>query len=277
MTEDPATELRDVRFMQRFADFFEPLFERWFDPEVRGLARIPDGAALYVANHSGGFLSPDTWIFGLAVWRERGLAHVPVALAHDVVQAAPIVGPFVRRFGSVPASSGGAHRAFERGEKVLVYPGGDIDAFRPSSQRDDVVFGKRRGYVRLALREGVPIVPVVAAGSHEGWWVVSDGRALAKRLGTHRLLRTDVLPLTLSLPWGLTFGAPPYVPLPTRIVIEVLEPIAFERAGEEAASDREYVERCHERVHGAMQDALRRLAAERRARGTLVNPLRRHG
>lgn len=273
--DEPTTELRDVRFLRRFADFFEPLFERWFAPDVRGLERIPPGPALYVANHSGGFLSPDTWIFGLAVLRERGLAHVPVALAHDVVSKAPLVGPFVRRLGSVPASSGGAHRVFTHGEKVLVYPGGDLDAFRPSSRRDEVVFGARRGYVRLALREGVPVVPVVSAGSHAGWWVVDDGRAWAKALGTHRFLRTDVLPLTWSLPWGLTLGAPPYVPLPTRIVIEVLEPIAFDRSGEDAASDESYVERCHAQVHGAMQAALSRLAVDRRAKGAFVNPLRR--
>jgi 1-acyl-sn-glycerol-3-phosphate acyltransferase len=126
------------------------------------------------------------------------------------------------------------------------------------------VFGPRRGYVRLVLREGVPIIPVVSAGSHDVWWVVSDGRWLSRILQTHRFLRTDVLPITLSVPWGLTVGAPPFVPLPVPIFIEVLEPIHFERSGPEAASDASYVEECHQRVLDAMQLTLDRLMEERR-------------
>ena len=79
-----------------------------------------------------------------------------------------------------------------------------------------------------------------------------------------RFLRTDVLPITVSVPWGLTVGAPPYLPLPTPIFMEVLEPISFERSGAEAADDEKYVEACHRRVLDRMQLALDRLADERR-------------
>ncbi|HJK93371.1 MAG TPA: lysophospholipid acyltransferase family protein [Polyangiaceae bacterium LLY-WYZ-15_(1-7)] len=266
-------DVREPRLIRESADVLEPLLWRWFDPTVRGLDAIPEGPALYVSNHSGGFVSPDTWILSIALLRERGVEFVPHGLAHDVVIRAPILGRVLRRLGGVPASHEGAHQVFAHGDKVLVYPGGDIDAFRASRQKDRVVFGPRRGYVRLALREGVPIVPVVVAGAHEGWWVLSDGRKLARALGTHRFLRTDVLPITLSLPWGLVPGAPPYLPLPTRILIEVLPPMRFERAGPEAADDRAYVERCHERIEDAMQRVLDRLVLERRARGP-VRPFR---
>ena len=75
-----------------------------------------------------------------------------------------------------------------------------------------------------------------------------------------------MLPIVLSLPWGLTVGPPPpHFPLPTKIYVEFLEPIHFDRSGEEAASDAAYVEACHEQVLGAMQAALTRMAAERRA------------
>lgn len=261
---------RDPRVLERFADIAGPILERWYRPEVRGLDRIPDGGALYVGNHSGGFLTPDTWILAVALVRERGLDDVPYALAHQVVMEAPGTNQMLTAMGAVAANPENAHRIFEAGFKVLVYPGGDIDSFRPSRDRNRIVFGPRRGYVRLALREGVPIIPVVSAGSHEGWWVLSDGRWLSRILQTHRFLRTDVLPITLSVPWGLTVGAPPYVPLPIPIVLEVLEPIHFERVGPEAADDIEYVEACHQRVLDTMQLALDRLAQEqaekRRAR-----------
>ena len=257
---------RDPRVLQRFADIAQPILWKWFRPEVRGLHKIPKGGALYVCNHSGGFLTPDTWIFAVALVRERGLEDVPYALTHQVVIEAPATNQMLTAMGAVAANPENAHRVFAAGYKVLVYPGGDLDAFRPSRDRNRIVFGPRRGYVRLALTEDVPIIPVVSAGAHDGWWVLSDGRWLSRLLHTHRFLRTDVLPITLSVPWGLTVGAPPYLPLPTRIILEVLEPIKFERSGPEAADDREYVERCHRRVLETMQLALDGLAQERRAR-----------
>ncbi len=252
--------------LRRFADTAGPILDAWFRPEVRGLDNIPEGAALYVCNHSGGFLTPDTWILAVSLVRQRGMEDVPYALAHQVVIEAPGTNQMLTAMGAVAANPENAHRVFEAGYKVLVYPGGDLDAFRPSRDRNRVVFGPRRGYIRLALREGVPIIPVVSAGAHDGWWVVSDGRWLSRLLHTHRFLRTDVLPITVSLPWGLTVGAPPYVPLPVSVILEVLPPIAFGRSGDEAAGDTDYVERCHQRVRDAMQTALDRLSEERRAK-----------
>jgi len=255
---------RDPKVLERFADIAGPILWKWFRPRVRGLDNIPDGGALYVCNHNGGFMTPDTWIFAVAIIRELGIDDVPYALTHQVVMEVPITNLTLPAMGAIAANPENAHRVFEAGRKLLVYPGGDLDAFRPSRDRGRVVFGQRRGYVRLALREGIPIVPVVSAGSHEVWWVVSDGRWLSRLLRTHRLLRTDVLPITVSVPWGLTVGAPPYLPLPVSVFIDVLEPMYFDRHGPEAAGDETYVEQCHQRVLDAMQLALDRLMQERR-------------
>jgi 1-acyl-sn-glycerol-3-phosphate acyltransferase len=270
-----SVENRDPETIRKIARAAWPLLKLWFSPDVRGLDRIPEGPALYVANHSGGFVSPDTWVFAAAVLRDRGIEHVPYGLTHQAIIEAPLLNRVLTKIGGIEAKPANAHRVFARGGKVLVYPGGDLDAFRPSRDGYRVVFGPRRGYVRTALREGVPIVPVVSAGGHQGWVVLSDGKWLAKRLRTHRVLRTDVLPITLSLPWGIAVGAPPYVPWPTPISIEVLEPIVLDRTGERAADDGDYVEACHVRVHGAMQAALDRLARARRARRLHSRILRR--
>ena len=255
---------RDPKVLERFADIAGPILWKWFRPRVRGLDNVPDGGALYVCNHNGGFMTPDTWILAVSIIRERGIDDVPYALAHQVVMEVPITNLTLPAMGAIAANPKNAHRVFAVGRKVLVYPGGDLDAFRPSRDRGRIVFGPRRGYLRLALREGVPIIPVVSAGSHNVWWVVSDGRWLSRLLRTHRFLRTDVLPITVSVPWGLTVGAPPFLPLPVRIFIDVLEPIYFERSGPEAAGDATYVEECHQRVLDAMQLALDQLMEERR-------------
>lgn len=91
----------------------------------------------------------------------------------------------------------------DRGEKVLVYPGGDREPFRHFFDRDQICFGDRRGYVELAIRRGVPIVPVVTAGMHSSFVSLGGGHALAARLPLARRLRVGVLPVTLGFPFGL--------------------------------------------------------------------------
>ena len=171
----------------------------------------------------------------------------------------------VKSLGGIRACHENAAKLFDSGRNVLVYPGGDIDANRPYSKRHEIVFGQRRGYIRLALRHGIPIVPVVAAGAHSTYFVLTDGRKLAEWTGISRLMRLKVLPIAWSLPWGWTIGPPPpHLPLPTKIYVEFLDPVRFDRSGREAADDAAYVEACHERVFGPMQGALTRLADERR-------------
>jgi 1-acyl-sn-glycerol-3-phosphate acyltransferase len=194
------------------------------------------------------------------------MAALPYGLGHEVVISFPGIHQLLVPLGAVRASHELASRLFREGHKVLVYPGGDLDAMRPYRARHRVVFGARRGYVKLAIRSGVPIIPVVTAGAQSTYVILNEGKRTAKLLGLDRMFRVKVWPLTLSLPWGLTFGPPPpFIPLPTRIFIEVLEPISFDRTGDVAAEDPYYVERCHHRVLGVMQTALERLCRDRRS------------
>ena len=263
---DPdSLENRDPAHIAAFFGRLDPILERFFSPRVSGLGRIPAGPALYVANHNAGLLMPDVFILGSAIFRARGMNDMPYGLAHDLALRPPALNRLLCPVGAVRARPGTAERIFARGSKALVYPGGDVEVMRPFSQRDRIVFGGRRGYVKLALRAGVPISPIVTAGAHSGFVVLDDGGRVAKALGLPRWARVNVLPTVLSFPWGLTVGfPPPYVPMPTRIYSEVLSPIHFAWTGEDAAADEKWVEQCHERVVGTMQDALTRLARTRR-------------
>lgn len=259
-----ALDNRSERVIRAFAKVVERTLEPYHRAEVRGVERIPAGAALYVGNHSSYIYTPDTYLFALAAYRAHGIDAVPYGLAHEWLLAQPIVNQLICPLGAVRASHDNGERLLASGRKVLVYPGGDVDALRPFRDRDRVVFGGRAGYVRLALRTGAPIVPVVAAGAHATFVVLDDLRWLARLLCVDRAMRIKVWPLTLSFPWGLTLGPPPpWVPFPSRILIEVLEPMRFSRTGAEAAADDAYVEQCAERVRKRMQRALTDLAAER--------------
>jgi 1-acyl-sn-glycerol-3-phosphate acyltransferase len=168
---------------------------------------------------------------------------------------------YLRKFGTVAASERNAREALQAGAAVLVYPGGDYDVHRPSWHRNRIDFGGRKGFVRLALDEGVPIVPVVAVGGQETALFLSRGETLARILGLDRMFRLKVLPISLALPWGLNVGDMlGHLPLPAKITVEALPPIDVER---EFGPDPD-VDEVYAHVVRLMQDTLEALAAERR-------------
>jgi 1-acyl-sn-glycerol-3-phosphate acyltransferase len=231
----------------------------YFRGEVRGLGNIPDeGPVLLVGNHSGGNLTPDTTVFSLAFHAYFGVERRFHQLAHNLVLSMPGLG-FLRKYGTVAASPENARTALRSGAAVLVYPGGDREVHRPSWQSGRIDFGDRKGYVRLALEEDVPIVPVVAIGGQETALFISQGEWLAKFLMLDKLFRLKVLPISLVAPWGLNVGDfLGHLPLPSKIVVEALPPI---RPREEFNGD---VDEIHAHVTRVMQDTLDALSAERR-------------
>ena len=159
----------------------------------------------------------------------------------------------------IRASSENTANALRSGGVVLVFPGGIYDAYRPTLAENVVDFNGRTGYVRSAIDAGVPIVPAVSIGGQESQLFLTRGTWLAKRLGLSRF-RSDILPLTLGFPFGLSVIMPPNLPLPTKIVTEVLEPIdVVARFGNEPR-----VADVDAHVRSVMQTALDRLARKRR-------------
>ncbi|MBF0396897.1 MAG: 1-acyl-sn-glycerol-3-phosphate acyltransferase [Desulfobacterales bacterium] len=256
---------RDPELIDRLCKWIRNPLKFYFNAEVRGVNRIPSGAGLYVGNHNSGTLSPDSFIFSAEVYHMHGVDDVPYGLGHEIAINIPIIHQIIMPLGAVRASHAMAHELFSQGKKVIVYPGGDEDAMRPYSKRDRIVFGGRKGYIQLALRENVPIIPVVSAGSHSTFMIIDDMKWFARLLNLDRFFRLKVWPLTLSIPWGLTLGPPLiYFPYPTKILIEVLPPIWFDRIGFKAANDESYVSQCAEEVESQMQAVLTRLSLERK-------------
>ncbi|HEV7750708.1 MAG TPA: lysophospholipid acyltransferase family protein [Baekduia sp.] len=233
----------------------------YFRGEVRGLGNIPDeGAALLVGNHSGGNLTPDTTVFSLAFHAYFGVERPFHQLAHNLVLSMPGLG-FLRKYGTVAASPENARKALQAGAAVLVYPGGDREVHRPSWQGGRVDFGDRKGYVRLALEQDVPIVPVVAVGGQETALFLTQGEALSRLLMLDRLFRLKVLPISLGPPWGLNVGDfLGHLPLPAKITVEVLPPIHLR---EEFGAEPD-VDEVHAQVTRLIQETLDALSAERR-------------
>ena len=233
----------------------------WFRGEVRNLGNVPErGPVLLVANHSGGNMTPDTLLFTLAFYTYFGVERAFYQLAHNLVLASP-VGQILRRYGTVPASPEHAQRALDAEAALLVYPGGDWEVHRPIWERNTIDFAGRKGFVRLALDAGVPIVPVVSIGGQETALFLSHGGRLARALRVDRTLRLKVIPISLALPWGINVGdLLGHIPLPAKITVEVLAPIDVRAQ----FGDEPDVGEVYDHVTTLMQETLDTLAAERR-------------
>jgi 1-acyl-sn-glycerol-3-phosphate acyltransferase len=237
-------------------------YTSYFTPEVRGLDKVPaDGPVLLVGNHSGLFYVPEAWTCGQAILSRRGIDAPAYLLAYDLLFALPGVGPFLRRLGAVPASTSQAESALARGACVLAYPGGDREACRPWSQRNKVDFAGREGFVRVALRCGVPVVPVAAHGGHHSVVVLARGDCLARAAGL-RTLRINVFPLLAGFPFGVTSALTPPPPLPAHLTVEFLPALDWTAFGPAAAGDPRIVSACYQDITGRLQAALDRLSAE---------------
>jgi 1-acyl-sn-glycerol-3-phosphate acyltransferase len=230
----------------------------YFRAQVRGLDRVPeDEPILFVGNHSGGNMTPDTIVFMLAFNTYFGVERPIYALAHSLVTAAPVVGSFLRRWGVLTAGHSAARTVLEAGHSVLVYPGGDVETHRPWSARNEIRFDGRQGFVRLAREAGVRIVPVVSSGGHDTYLPLTDGRWLARTLRLDKVARLKVLPISLALPWGLNIGDfLGHLPLPAKIRVEVLQPIDVA----EAFGDDD--DEAYAYITDLMQETLTALSAE---------------
>jgi 1-acyl-sn-glycerol-3-phosphate acyltransferase len=259
----PAADLdeRDPDYIRENLPAAWLLSSLWFRGEVRGLGNIPEtGPVLMVGNHSGGNMTPDTTVFTLAFCAYFGVERPFYQLAHNLVLSMPQLA-FPRKYGTVAASHENSQKALSAGAALLVYPGGDYEVHRPSWERNRVDFGRRKGFIRLALEYDVPIVPVVSIGGQETALFISRGERLAKLLALDRMFRLKVLPVSLSLPWGLNVGDMlGHLPLPAKITVEALPPIYLrEEFGAEPDLDEVY-----DHVTRLAQDTLDAMAAERR-------------
>ena len=248
----------DPVVVERWMAVLRPAVKAWLRSEVRDLDRIPPGGVLLTSNHSGGALPTDMPVFAADYYHKFGFGRPLYGLAHDIILNGPTCG-LMRRLGLIRANRANAASALLSGGAVLVFPGGDYDAYRPTWQQNTINFRGRKGYVRTAIETGVPIVPMVSIGGQEGQLYLNRGMWLAKKLGIKERMRTDILPISLGLPFGLTL-IPLNLPLPTKVVTQVLDPIDITA---QFGKDPD-VEAVDAHVRAVMQDALNSLAAHRR-------------
>lgn len=252
----------DPEFARRQRHLWNFVQDHYFRMEVEGWHRLPDPPALVVGVHAAGIFPVEAWMFGLQWNRRFGEKRILHGTAHDALIATPLVGDYFRRMGVMSASPDKVSTALEAGRDVAVYPGGDIDSLRPWTKRDEVMLAGRRGFVKMAIRAGVPIVPLAASGGMDTMFTLPGGRTIARAAGLKRLARVESMPLALGLPWGIAPGVVPFLPLPAKLRAELLDPL-FVDDDPERADDDEYVDMVYREVEWRIRQGVDRLARRR--------------
>ena len=249
----------DPELTKRVVGMLRPIAKRYFRSEVKDLGRIPVGGALLVSNHSGGSTTTDVPIFAVDFYDRFGYDRPLYTLSHDILSVGPTK-KYLQQLGVIPASRANAASALADDAAVMVFPGGDYDATRPTLAQNVIDFNGRTGYVRTAIEAGVPIVPMVSIGGQETQFFLTRGTWLAKRMGViKRLTRSEIMPIAVGFPFGMTLGGM-NLPLPSKIVTQVLPAIDIAaRFGEDPD-----VAEVDAYVREVMQKGLDRLANERR-------------
>jgi len=254
---EPAVRLErfgmDARLVERAEPLVELLYSRWWRVSVSGLEHLPaQGPAVLVANHAGS-LPWDALVLRHAVRRDRPDGDLR-PLLDDAACDRPVIGPALLRLGAVRASPEAAHALLSAGTPVAVFPEGSSVDSRPWHDRYRLGrFG--RGFVRVALRAGAPIIPCAVVGSEE------TAPPLARTGWLADLLR---LPF-LATEQALRLPSLGLVPLPARWSLTVGPPIDLGGAGPERADDPAVASALAERTRDALQGLLDEAVAARRS------------
>jgi 1-acyl-sn-glycerol-3-phosphate acyltransferase len=234
----------DEMAVRRLRPLLDLLCRRWWRVEVSGLHAIPaEGPALFVANHAG-LLPWDGLVVAHVLASHLPRAPRPRFLLADWLLTLPFAHATLARLGGVRACPENARRLLRAGCSVIAFPEGAKGATKPFRDRYRLKRFGRGGVVRLALEEGVPVVPVAVVGAEEVHPVLFKVESLVRGLGL------PFLPVTPTFPWLGPFGA---VPLPSKWSISFGPPLATEHLGPEAARDELLISRLTDELRRTIQ------------------------
>ena len=235
---------------------YDPIYRYWFRVEWEGFERLPEtGGALLIANHAGAIPSDAPAIMhGI----ETKLGRPVYGLAEYLFRALPVLGTLWSRVGGVPAHPDNAYRLLHDEQQLaLVFPEGTKGTGKQFNDRYQLRRFGRGGFVEIAMRAGVPVIPLAVVGAEESMPIVFKSTRLAK------LLNLPYFPVTANM---LTFGpAGLFMYYPAKFKIRVLEPVHFDVPPNQERYSRSRVMEESERIRRMVQDALYDMLRQRRS------------
>ena len=235
-------------YVMSLLEVFIPLIRAYFRYEVVGLENVPPrGRAVLVSNH--GILPVDGLLLMHAIKEAHG--RWVRGLTDRRIFRIPYLRQLFLDLGIVLAHPETGQALLEREDMVYIMPGGAREAFKSSRERYRLMWRRRKGFVRLAIQTGSPIVPAVCMGIDETYHVAFEGYRLSEKIFGKGAL----------LPISFLLGLGP-LPLPAKLTHYVGKPIRFRYRPEDAEDPRK-VARLHGRVTQAMRALLQRGLEER--------------
>jgi 1-acyl-sn-glycerol-3-phosphate acyltransferase len=234
---------------------YDPVYDHWFRVEWEGFDKIPaEGGALIVANHAGAIPADAPSIMhGI----ERDLGRPVYGLADEIFKRVPVVNVGWSRLGGVQAHPDNAYRLLrEQQQLVMVFPEGTKGTGKTYSERYQLRRFGRGGFVQIAMRSGVPIIPMSVIGNEETMPILFKLPTLA------RALRVPYFPVTANMlalgPLGIL------VPFPAKMRIRVLDPVTFDVPPDRPRYSRSRVMDASEQIRQTIQDSLHDMLRKRR-------------
>lgn len=225
---------RETLLYKLLPHFFLELMKTYFRVQVEGAENLPKrGRALITPNHSGvsGF---DALVLQHEITRASG--RHPRVLTHHLWFLTKTTAIPANRLGFIEATTDNGLKALKKNQLVVLFPEGEFGNFKPSSKAYQLQEFKR-GFVRMAIETGSPIVPTLILGAEESHVNLS-------RLRFTKYLRGLVLPLPLNI-----------IPLPSKWKIIFMEPVHLPYA-KSAVEDRELMHEIANDLQERMQDRL---------------------
>jgi 1-acyl-sn-glycerol-3-phosphate acyltransferase len=259
---DPDRQLDDWGRSERVYQLMEPVlnfyYRYWVRVDVEGIEHVPaSGGALLASNHSGA-LPPDAPMIMQALRNEHAVPRPLYMLGEHWFKGYPGVGMLANKIGLVGAHPANAHRLLhDEGRLVLVFPEGQKGTRKLFWQRYKLRRFGRGGFVKTAIRAGVPIVPIAVMGAEEAMPIFAHVPLL------QRLTGLIYFPINHAFPhFGLLAGG---MYLPAKFKIRFLEPVRFERHGPDAADDVAFVQQVADDIRARIQDALNGMLSRRQS------------
>ncbi|HSZ36897.1 MAG TPA: lysophospholipid acyltransferase family protein [Acidimicrobiales bacterium] len=235
---------------------YDPLYTKWFRAEWEGLEKIPAaGGALLVANHAGAIPSDAPVIMhGI----EKELGRPIYGLADYFFRSVPVVGTLWARSGGVSARPANAYRLLkEQNQLALVFPEGTKGPSKSYTDRYQLRRFGRGGFVEIAMRAGVPVIPIAVVGSEEAMPVLFRLPTLAKALGV------PYVPVTANLlamgPLGVI------LPFPAKFKLRVLDPVRFDVPPDQDRYSKSRIMEESEGIRTQLQEAVYDMLRDRRS------------
>ena len=247
---------RSERMREVARRLYEPVYSKYFRVEWEHLDRIPtDGGALLVANHAGAIPSDAPAIMhGI----EKELHRPVYGLADNYFRKLPVVGTMWSRLGGLPAHPDNAYRLLrEQHQLVLVFPEGTKGPSKQMNERYQLRRFGRGGFVEIAMRAGVPVIPIAVVGAEESMPIVAKLPTVARALGT------PYLPITANMLAFGPLGAAIY--FPAKIKMRVLEPVYFDVEPDRERYSKSRVMDESEKIRDSIQQELFAMLRERRS------------